>query len=141
LRIVIGWIPASLALASAIVDSVRPLVLLLSTRPIPEGRQPALEAFARRAGVERLALGPLSPTDCVALAAQRLCVRTVAGSIADLISAKSQGNPFFAIEIAFALREGSLVMVDGDECKPVAGLDLANVRFPRQCARHHHAPR
>lgn len=121
---------ASLALASAVVDSVHPIVLLLSTRPIPEGRQPAFEAFARRVGVQRLTLGPLSPADCVALAAQRLCVRVVAKPIADLISAKSQGNPFFAIEIAFALREGALVMIDGDECKPVPGIDLANVRFP-----------
>lgn len=121
---------ASLALASAVAESVRPVMLVLSSRPIPEGRQPALESFAGRAGVERLILGPLSPGDCVALAAQRLCVRSIAGSIADLISAKSQGNPFFAIEIAFALREGALVMIDGDECKPVAGIDLANVRFP-----------
>ena len=123
---------ASLALAGAVLDSVRPAILLLSTRPIPEGRQPLLEALARRNGVERLPLGPLSSGDCVALAAQHLCVRAITGSIADLIAAKSQGNPFFAIEIAFALREGALVMIDGDECKPVAGIGEAVGRFAQK---------
>jgi predicted ATPase len=78
----------------------------------------------------RFRLQTLSNDDCVALVAEKLSVRKIAKPVADLIVSKSQGNPFFSVEIAFALREHGLVLIDGDQCKPVSGVELATVRLP-----------
>ncbi|EDY18078.1 adenylyl cyclase class-3/4/guanylyl cyclase [Chthoniobacter flavus Ellin428] len=121
---------ASLAVAGVAAQRVAPFILLLSTRILTGDKEHALDPLLQLPSAERLRLEPLRSDDCVALAAQRLHVRTLARPIADLIAAKSQGNPFFSVEIAFALREHGFVMIDGDECKPVAGLDFSTVKFP-----------
>lgn len=121
---------ASLAVAAVVAQRVHPLILLLSTRILTGEHEHALDPLLHLAGAEHLHLDPLRSDDCIALAAQRLCVRKLAKPIADLIAAKSQGNPFFSVEIAFALREHGFVMIEGDECKPIAGLDFSTVKFP-----------
>ncbi len=121
---------ASLAVAAVVFQRVQPLMLLLSTRVLTGMKQHALDPILALPGAQRLHLEPLQRDDCVALVAQRLCVRQLAKSVADLIAAKSQGNPFFSVEIAFALREHGFVIIEGDECKPVAGFDLSTVKFP-----------
>lgn len=121
---------ASLAVAAVVAQRVHPLILLLSTRILTGEHEHALDPLLHLPSAERLRLEPLRSDDCIALAAQRLCVRKLAKPIADLIAAKSQGNPFFSVEIAFALREHGFVMIEGDECKPVAGLDFSTVKFP-----------
>jgi class 3 adenylate cyclase/tetratricopeptide (TPR) repeat protein len=121
---------ASMATAAVVAQQAQPLVLLLSTRILTGEKEHALDPLLELPGAERLRLDPLPSDECVALAAQRLCVRRLAKPIADLIAAKSQGNPFFSVEIAFALREHGFVMIEGDECKPVPGLDFSTVKFP-----------
>jgi tetratricopeptide (TPR) repeat protein len=121
---------ASLAVAAVVAQRVQPLILLLSSRILTGEKEHLLDPFLALPGAERLRLEPLQRDDCVALAAQRLCVRRMAKPVADLIAAKSQGNPFFSVEIVFALREHGFVIIENDECKPVAGLDLSTVKFP-----------
>src|SRR5271166_3264473 len=121
---------ASLTLAVAVAKSIKPLLMILSTRlPIDEKQQPLWEQFDLPSS-HRLVLKPLEPEDCVTLAAQRLGVRHLSKPVADLIVARSQGNPFFSVEIAFALRENGLVFIDGDQCRAVGGLQLETVKFP-----------
>ncbi len=121
---------ASLAVAAVVAQRVPRLLMVLSTRILTGDREHLLDPIFALPGTERLLLGPLPSDDCIALAARRLGVDRLAGPVADLIAAKSQGNPFFSVEIAFALRENGFVVIDGKECKPVAGLDLATVKFP-----------
>jgi class 3 adenylate cyclase/tetratricopeptide (TPR) repeat protein len=121
---------ASLAVAAVIAQRVQPLILLLSTRILTGSKEHTLDPLLALPGAERLHLEPLASDDCIALAAQRLSVRKLAKPIADLIAAKSQGNPFFSVELAFALCEQSFVMIEADECKPIAGLDFSTVKFP-----------
>lgn len=64
------------------------------------------------------------------LVARRLCVREISAPVVNLIYSKCQGNPFFSEEIAYALREQGLVIIDGDRCVPAPGLDLPAVKFP-----------
>lgn len=121
---------ASLAVATVVAQRVQPLILLLSSRILTGEREHLLDPFLGLPGARRLLLEPLKREDCVALAAQRLHVRKVSKPVADLIAAKSQGNPFFSIEIVFALRERDLVIIENDECKPAPGVDLTTVKFP-----------
>jgi predicted ATPase len=94
----------------------------------PDGRD--RRDLRKRQNLIRFRLQTLSNDDCVALVAEKLSVRKIAKPVADLIVSKSQGNPFFSVEIAFALREHGLVLIDGDQCKPVSGVELATVRLP-----------
>jgi class 3 adenylate cyclase/tetratricopeptide (TPR) repeat protein len=121
---------ASVAVASVVAQRVHPMILLVSSRILTGEREHLLAPLLALPGIQRLRLEPLRRDDCVALVAQRLCVRHLAKPVADLVAAKSQGNPFFSVEIAFALREHGFVIIEGDECKPVPGLDLSTVKFP-----------
>jgi predicted ATPase/class 3 adenylate cyclase len=121
---------ASLAIAAVVAQRVQPLLLLLSSRFLTGDQEHRLDALLGLPGAQRLRLGRLREEDCVALAAQRLSVRRLTPPVAALIAAKSQGNPFFSVEIASTLREHGFVIIEEDECKPVAGLDLSTVKFP-----------
>lgn len=121
---------ASLAVAEVVANRVQPIVMLLSSRILTGERRHSLDPFLALPAAGRLRLEALGRDDCIALAARRLCVRKVAKPVADLITAKSQGNPFFSVEIVFALREHGYVIIENDECKPVPGLDLSTVKFP-----------
>ncbi len=121
---------ASLALAVSVANSIQPLLMILSSRPPIDGKQQTLWEQFDLPWSQRLVLKPLEPGDCVTLAAQRLGVRHLSKPVADLIVARSQGNPFFSVEIAYALRENGFVLVDGDQCKAASGLQLETVKFP-----------
>jgi hypothetical protein len=80
---------ASLDVAAAVAECVRPIVMLLTSRILTGERQLVLDNFRNLPGAHWLRLEPLNREDCVALAAQRLCVGQVAEPIAELIVAKS----------------------------------------------------
>jgi class 3 adenylate cyclase len=121
---------ASLALAISIAKTIRPLLMILSSRPPLDGKQQTLWEQFGLTGAHRLILKPLEPEESVTLAAQRLGVRRLSKPVADLIVARSQGNPFFSVEIAYALRENGFIFIDGDLCKAAGGLQLETVKFP-----------
>ena len=121
---------ASLALAVAVAKSTHPPLMILSSRPPIDGKQPTLFEQFDLPWTHRLLLKPLEPEDCITLAAQRLGVRRLSKPVGDLIVARSQGNPFFSVEIAYALRENGFIFIEGDQCKAASGLQLDTVKFP-----------
>jgi class 3 adenylate cyclase/tetratricopeptide (TPR) repeat protein len=121
---------ASLALALQVAERIAPGAIILTSRPLRTDGTDAISELLKRQNLIRFHLQTLSNDDCVALVAEKLSVRKIAKPVADLIVSKSQGNPFFSVEIAFALREHGLVLIEGDQCKPVSGVDLATVRLP-----------
>jgi predicted ATPase/class 3 adenylate cyclase len=121
---------ASLALAMSVAKSIQPLLMILSSRPPINGSQQTLREQFDLPWTHRLVLKPLEPAESVTLAAQRLGVRHLSKPVADLIVSRSQGNPFFSVEIAYALRENGFVLIDGDQCTAAGGLQLETVKFP-----------
>lgn len=121
---------ASLALALLVAERIVRSAVVLTSRPLRTDGSDAISELLKRPNLVRLRLRVLSNDDCVALVAEKLSVSQIAKPVADLIVSKSQGNPFFSVEIALALREHGLVLIDGDQCKPVSGVELANVRLP-----------
>jgi class 3 adenylate cyclase len=121
---------ASLALAIAVAKRIQPLLMILSLRPAIGGKQQTNWEDFDLPWTHRIVLKPLEPEDCITLAAQRLGVRDLSKPVADLIVARSQGNPFFGVEIAYALRENGFVLIEGDQCKAASGLQLETVKFP-----------
>jgi ABC-type oligopeptide transport system substrate-binding subunit/class 3 adenylate cyclase len=123
---------ASWALALGVAQRVHPLLLGLATRPprdpVPSEYQQLLEIAGPP---QHLRLDTMSPQDVVELICQCLGVVRVPDAVATLIQEKAQGNPFFSTEMAYALRDAGLILIEDGECRiaPDAG-DLSTLSLP-----------
>jgi hypothetical protein len=133
---------ASWTLARLVAREVQPLWLVVVTRPVvaAETRGMTAEAhwFFEAPDVTRVVLDALSPAEAVELACRRLGVSAMPAPAAALVRNKAQGNPFFSEELAYALRESGVLLVEPPEaagqpgrCRlaPGAG-DLGALDFP-----------
>ena len=92
------------------------ILLVLVTRP-PETNTLAAETLARISSLpvtRTLILEILSPTEMVELVKSRLAVKRLPAEIAELVQIRANGNPFFAEELIFALREQGIITVEPD---------------------------
>jgi class 3 adenylate cyclase/tetratricopeptide (TPR) repeat protein len=122
---------ASWALTRQVVAQVRPLLLVLATRPPAEPLPDDYRRLRQGPATERLQLEPLSHHDILALVRDRLGVRRLPEAVAGLIEERAQGNPFFSEELAYALRDAGVIRIADGTCSiaPGAG-DLSTVSLP-----------
>jgi hypothetical protein len=121
---------ASWALLLQASRRVRRLLVVMATRPMPEGPSPDARALLEASTTVRIPLDSLDPDDAVALACDRLGVADLPPPVAALIRNKSQGNPFLCEELAYALRDMGLLEVDQGVCRPAPGVNWATVDLP-----------
>jgi hypothetical protein len=122
---------ASWALTRLVVARIRPLLLVLATRPLVEPLPEDYRRLRQDPATEYLRLEPLSPHDTLALVCDRLGVRHLPEPVAALIQERAQGNPFFSEELAYALRDAGLIRITDGTCTiaPDAGA-LSAMSFP-----------
>jgi tetratricopeptide (TPR) repeat protein len=122
---------ASWALARQVMVRVRPLLLVLATRPLVEPLPDDYRRLRQDPATEYLRLEPLSPQDILALVCDRLGVRRLPEPVTALIRERAQGNPFFSEELAYALRDAGLIRITDGTCTiaPQSGA-LSTVRLP-----------
>jgi class 3 adenylate cyclase/predicted ATPase len=100
--------------ARALLVARAPLFLIVVMRPL-EGEKLLLgaQALAAMEETERMALTTLAPDEILALSAARLGVtsETLPAVVADFVRERAGGNPFFAEELIYAMRDGGLVRV------------------------------
>ena len=72
---------------------------------------------SERTDVRHIEIGPMTDAEVVTLAATRLGVTELPPEVAATIADKTQGNPFFVEEIAYALRDAGHIVVDGGMCR------------------------
>jgi class 3 adenylate cyclase/tetratricopeptide (TPR) repeat protein len=122
---------ASWALVLAVSQQVRPLLLVIATRPIDEPIPAEYKQLIQAGNVQHLRLEALSKDDSLALVCQRLRVSSLPAPVAALIRERAEGNPFFSEELAYALRDAGLIEVVDGECyiAPETG-DLNALQFP-----------
>ena len=105
------------------------LLLIVAMRPL-EGESMRVEPVTLSGldETEHVPLGPLTPDETAALAAARLGLADdgLPAELADLVRSRADGNPFFAEELIFALRDGGLVAVEteGDHYRCLITGDL-----------------
>ena len=133
---------ASLVLADHVRRSLPSLLLVISTRPMVDSKNGAGASFAKPMGTEygrllaapdmqRLRLTTLSSEAILSLVCRRLDVATLPQPVADLIWQQAEGHPFFSEEIALALRDAGLILVNNGVATLAAEAgDLRNVNFP-----------
>jgi class 3 adenylate cyclase/tetratricopeptide (TPR) repeat protein len=125
-------------LARAITVSPDPLLLVVVARPLAPhstGGQ-HLEKLQSLTEAETLPLDSLSPEETVALATARLGLPEgeLPPAVAELARTRSGGNPFFAEQLVFTLRDQGLIEVERKEgqiqCTLRGDLDQASQKLP-----------
>jgi class 3 adenylate cyclase/predicted ATPase len=103
--------------ARALTVARVPLLLVVVMRPL-EGEAGRIEpqALADMEETERLLLDSMPPEETLELAAVKLGVTDdgLPGGVAELVRTRAGGNPFFAEELVYALRDNGLVTLETD---------------------------
>ena len=103
-------------------------LLVLVMRPSGKALAAEYAILGRLPGTEILHLGTLPENDIAALTAMRLGLDPAGlpPEIDRLVRERAGGNPFFAEELAYALRDSGALVVDGDGCTLTG--DLATLK-------------
>ena len=108
---------ASWALLVDVQQKVRPLFLALNTRPLADPIPVQFKQILDVPGTLLVKLESMMLDDVEALVCQRLGVKSVPPMISRLIREKSEGHPFFAEELAYALRDTGILVIQNQECR------------------------
>jgi len=108
---------ASWALLVDVQQKVRPIFLALNTRPLTDPVPVQFKQLLDYPGTRFVKLEAMMLDDVESLVCQRLGVRSIPPMIGRLIREKSEGHPFFAEELAYALRESGVLIIEDQECK------------------------
>ncbi|MEM7587482.1 MAG: hypothetical protein AAF560_29100, partial [Acidobacteriota bacterium] len=127
----VHWLDsASWDFVETMVHEGLPLVLILATRPATAASAAPQRRLYELPAVSRLQLGPLSHEEILELVCRRLGVIALPESLAALLRAKTEGNPFFSEELAYALRDAGLIEIERQQCRLAPRIDLAQLDFP-----------
>lgn len=134
LRIIIEdvhWMDsASWAFTQAVIRQVRPLLMVLVTRPVANDGSPEYQALLESPNVLRLQLQALDASDTIGLVCKRLGVDTLPEPVTTLILEKAEGHPFFSEELAYALRDSGVLQIADRRANITAGVDLKTLNLP-----------
>ena len=108
---------ASWTLLSDIHEKAHPILLVLNTRPLSEPTRQEFKKIADAPETKFIKLDAMHLDDVESLVCQRLGVRSIPAQIGQLIREKSEGNPFFAEELAYALRDTKVLVIEDQECR------------------------
>ncbi len=130
------WVDsASWAMAERAVREIPALLLVIATRPFGEGsgrNAPVeYERLIEDERTEHVVLTELEPTEVMQLVEQSLGVTSVPGPVVQMIIEQAEGHPYFSEEIAFALRDAGLLVIENGESRLASNVqDLRDVDFP-----------
>ncbi len=108
---------ASWAVLGDVFQQVQPLLLFLNTRPFTSGVPAEFKQIADAKGTKFIKLDAMMLDDVEALVCQRLGVKSIPPQIAKMVREKSEGHPFFAEELAYALRDTGVLLIKNQECQ------------------------
>jgi class 3 adenylate cyclase len=131
------WMDAvSWGLAAAVSLHVSPVLVAVATRPLGAGWQlqaepsPGYQQLTAMPHIRHIRLEELKRWEATELICQRLGVSSLSESLTNLLN-KAEGHPFFAEELAYALRDHGLIQIVSDECHLAAGAgDWHTIEFP-----------
>jgi len=126
------WVDAaSWIFLADVYQKVRPMMLVLTTRPLQPPIPMEYKNIADKSDTHFIKLETMKLDDVDALVCQRLGVVSIPPLVSKLIREKSEGHPFFAEELAYALRDSGVLLIEGQQSRLASGLnDLAEVSLP-----------
>ena len=108
---------ASWALLVDVQQKVRPILLALNTRPLLEPAPIQFKQIMDHPQTRLIKLEAMTLDDVEALVCQRLGVKSIPPMIGRLIREKSEGHPFFAEELAYAMRDSGILSIENHEAR------------------------
>jgi len=108
---------ASWTLLVDVQQKVRPILLAVNTRPLADPIPAQFKQLVDAPDTRQIRLEAMLLDDVESLVCQRLGVKSVPPMIGRLIREKSEGHPFFAEELAYALRESGILIIEDQVCK------------------------
>jgi len=121
---------ASWALAQVVARKVKPVVLLLASRPLGSPLPPEVQAVLGEEHTH-LEIQPMTADEALQLVSRRLGVASLPDPIGKLIQERAGGHPLFIEELGYSLRDSGHLVIDEDTCRlsPEAG-DLRKIELP-----------
>ncbi|MBI4852981.1 MAG: AAA family ATPase [Acidobacteria bacterium] len=126
------WLDSgSLALLLQISQQVEDLLLIVATRPLAEPIAADYKQLESLVNTEKVELSHLSTEQTIALVSRRLGVKNLPKEVQELIISKSDGNPFFSEELAYAMRDMGYIQVVDGQCLIAKDVGEVNTwKFP-----------
>jgi predicted ATPase len=125
------WLDAaSWSLALGVSRRIVSLQLTLTARPIADPQPRELALLQSGPQCTTLVLEPLAADDTLALVCRRLGASALRPEIETLIRTRAGGHPFFAEELASALRDSGVIEVLDGVCRLARGVDPDALAFP-----------
>ncbi|MCB8984256.1 MAG: AAA family ATPase [Ardenticatenaceae bacterium] len=124
---------ASWTLLRRVQRQLQPLLLVLALRPFAKNETfPAFYAdLAELPATLRIELDVLPFAAVEELVCHSLGVRQLPTAVSKLIHTKAEGHPFFSEELAYALRDAGLILIENGECRLAANVsDFEALNFP-----------
>jgi class 3 adenylate cyclase/tetratricopeptide (TPR) repeat protein len=110
------WLDSSSWALAALVSRVPGLLLVLSTRPIPDPVPAEYEELLSAAGERRLRLEALPADGTREIARRRLGVESLPDAVAGFLERRAGGHPYFIQELVSALGDAGLIKVENGKC-------------------------
>jgi class 3 adenylate cyclase/tetratricopeptide (TPR) repeat protein len=107
---------ASWILLADVHQKIRPAVMVLNTRPLGQPVPQQFKEIAEQPETKFIKLDAMLLDEVEALVCQRLGVRSIPPEVGKLIREKSEGHPFFAEELAYALRDSGILVIEDQDC-------------------------
>jgi class 3 adenylate cyclase/tetratricopeptide (TPR) repeat protein len=126
------WLDAtSWVLTWMVSQQVQPLILVITTRPFTQTVPNEYTQILHDPISQYMELETLSSEDALTLVCQRLGVNSLPGPVISLIREKAEGHPFFSEELAYALRDTGVILIEDGQCHLAEGRqDLSHLQFP-----------
>jgi hypothetical protein len=123
------WVDASSArVLSTLVRHVTSALAIVATRPPDASTSSHVTALVASAS-PLLRLQRLPPDAIAAIVKERLGSIEVPGALVDFVQTRSEGLPFFAEQLLFALLDHGVLMIEGGRCR-VVGTALTEMAAP-----------
>jgi len=122
-----------LALSVARTLSAAPVLIALTHRTLSDPIPRPYTSLASLADASALQLGALPPEEAIAIAAAGLGLRSEAlpDEVNALLRERSEGNPFYALELINALRDQNLLDVEDGACVLTGDADALRESVPQ----------
>ena len=123
------WLdPASFELLLACSRLVKPIVMVIATRPVTEptaGRKPysIWDQVRSLQGSIHLSMPLLTNEQAEALVCQKMGVKEIAREVASILIEKTGGHPAHSQELARSWLNAGFIVVEGEACTMAAGED------------------
>jgi hypothetical protein len=113
----------SLLVALDVLRRVRPLLVVIGTRPIGADAAPELGELLKTSGGVRLHLPPMADDAVVTLVGNLLGAGSLPQELTQLICRRTEGHPLHAGELALALRDTGRLIVQDGVCRLTADVE------------------